>query len=134
MKVSRAVPCIASFCRRYFHGRMYLRAMACAVLASVLSPPLLAANTIVRIETNVGGFNVELYDTDTPLTVGNFLGYVNRNDYDNSVIHRHATLEKDGLAVIQGGVTENRVREEFSLIYLINVIHPGFLLCAWSAG
>ncbi|BAV33431.1 hypothetical protein SCL_1118 [Sulfuricaulis limicola] len=113
---------------------MYLRAMACAVLASVLSPPLLAANTIVRIETNVGGFNVELYDTDTPLTVGNFLGYVNRNDYDNSVIHRHATLEKDGLAVIQGGVTENRVREEFSLIYLINVIHPGFLLCAWSAG
>lgn len=83
---------------------MHLCTITCTILATVLSPPLLAANTIVRIETNVGGFNVELYDTETPLTVTNFLNYVNRGDYNNTVIHRSAVTGFPPVPfIIQGG-------------------------------
>jgi len=44
--------------------------------------------TIVQFETNMGNFEVNLYDNDTPLTVANFLAYVDDGDYSNSVFHR----------------------------------------------
>jgi cyclophilin family peptidyl-prolyl cis-trans isomerase len=44
--------------------------------------------TIVQFETNLGNFEVNLYDQGTPETVANFLEYVNAGDYDGSVIHR----------------------------------------------
>jgi cyclophilin family peptidyl-prolyl cis-trans isomerase len=68
------------------------------VLLAVFSLPQLALATIVRMETNVGAFNVQLYDTQAPLTVTNFLYYVNRGDYSNTVIHRSVP----GF-IIQGG-------------------------------
>lgn len=80
------------------------RAATCAVLVLTLASPLLAANTIVRMETNVGPFNIELYDTEAPLTVANFLNYVNRGDYSNSVIHRSAVTGFPPVPfIIQGG-------------------------------
>jgi len=57
-----------------------------------------ASATIVQLETNMGNFEVNLYDNDTPLTVANFLGYVGDGDYDSSVFHRAVP----GF-VIQGG-------------------------------
>lgn len=54
--------------------------------------------TTVMFKTNVGDFEVELFDTATPKTVANFLTYVNDGSYDNTVIHRLA----DGF-VVQGG-------------------------------
>lgn len=103
MNVSRSIPRLVSCCRLYRHGRTCMRIAAGAVLAAVLFSPQLASATIVRIETNLGGFNVQLYDTDAPNTVNNFLYYINLKDYDNSVIHRHATIASSGVAVIQGG-------------------------------
>jgi len=35
-----------------------------------------------------GTFNIELLANDAPLTVANFLNYVNRGAYVNSIIHR----------------------------------------------
>jgi cyclophilin family peptidyl-prolyl cis-trans isomerase len=56
------------------------------------------------METNVGAFNIELYDTEARLTVINFLEYVNRGDYGDSVIHRSAvTGTPPAPFVIQGG-------------------------------
>jgi peptidyl-prolyl cis-trans isomerase A (cyclophilin A) len=54
--------------------------------------------TIVQFETNMGNFEVNLYDETTPETVANFLQYLNNGDYANAVFHRAET----GF-VLQGG-------------------------------
>jgi cyclophilin family peptidyl-prolyl cis-trans isomerase len=54
--------------------------------------------TTVQFETNLGSFEIDLYDEATPKSVENFLAYVNAKAYKNSVIHRSI---KD--FVIQGG-------------------------------
>lgn len=46
------------------------------------------AGTIVRFDTSLGSFDVQLYDTDTPVTVQNFLNYVRDGDYVDSFFHR----------------------------------------------
>jgi len=56
------------------------------------------ARTTVRFKTSMGTFDVELFDETTPITVTNFLGIVNRGDYDNTFIHRSVP----GF-IIQGG-------------------------------
>ncbi len=42
----------------------------------------------VRVATTRGDFDVALYATATPLTVANFLGYVDRGDYGETLVHR----------------------------------------------
>ncbi|MFT5451011.1 MAG: peptidyl-prolyl cis-trans isomerase A (cyclophilin A) [Enterobacterales bacterium] len=64
---------------------------------SILSSSSLQA-TIVQFETNMGNFEVNLYDETTPETVANFLQYLNNSDYANAVFHR---AETD--FVLQGG-------------------------------
>lgn len=59
--------------------------------------------TIVRFDTTLGSFDVELFDDVVPTTVDNFLTYVNSGRYANTVVHRTTSLATDGLAVVQGG-------------------------------
>ncbi len=59
---------------------------------------LQAAGPVVRFHTSLGDIDVQLDQTDAPKTVANFLGYVNRGDYGNSIFHRSVP----GF-VIQGG-------------------------------
>ena len=56
------------------------------------------AGTMVRFDTSVGAFHVELLDDVAPNTVDNFLTYVNDGDYDNSIVHRSVPN-----FVVQGG-------------------------------
>ena len=70
-------------------------ALALAWLAVL---PAAASATIVEFRTNMGDFQVNLYDMDTPQTVANFLGYVINGDYDLTIIHRSVP----GF-VVQGG-------------------------------
>jgi hypothetical protein len=44
--------------------------------------------TIVRLDTNLGAVDVELLDKGPVQTVQNFLGYVERGAYDNTLFHR----------------------------------------------
>lgn len=55
-------------------------------------------NTIVRIDTPVGHFNIELFDDEAPATVANFLNYLRDGDYDESFFHRNVSR-----FVVQGG-------------------------------
>lgn len=50
--------------------------------------PTLNKSTLVRWLTNLGPIDLQLYDTAAPLTVANFLGYVNRAAYVGSFFHR----------------------------------------------
>lgn len=58
----------------------------------------LVVGTVVRFVSNVGTYEVELFDALTPRTVTNFLNYSNSNKYVNSIIHRSVTD-----FVVQGG-------------------------------
>ncbi|MCR4332658.1 MAG: peptidylprolyl isomerase [Sulfuricaulis sp.] len=89
MTIVRAISQIVFYCRRYRHYQAYLRLAACAVLAALFFSPQLAAATTVRMETTLGGIDIELYDNQTPITVANFLTYAARGDYtNNGFIHR----------------------------------------------
>ena len=46
------------------------------------------ANPRVRISTNAGDITVELYPDEAPLTVANFLSYVDSGFYAGTVFHR----------------------------------------------
>jgi cyclophilin family peptidyl-prolyl cis-trans isomerase len=80
-------------------GTPIRRLFAVAGLLAAASMPLpVTSNTLLRMQTDLGGIDIELFDTQAPLTVGNFLNYVNRGDYDGTFIHRSVP----GF-VVQGG-------------------------------
>ena len=47
-----------------------------------------AENTQVTIETNHGSILVELFDEKAPVTVSNFLNYVDKKHYNGTIFHR----------------------------------------------
>jgi cyclophilin family peptidyl-prolyl cis-trans isomerase len=57
----------------------------------------------VTFTTNLGTFDVQLYDTQVPTTVANFLSYVNAGSYTNSIIHRSTTYNPADIQIVQGG-------------------------------
>ncbi len=67
------------------------------ILLLVVAPFLVNAQ-IVRMETVLGNIDIELRPDVAPVTVANFLNYVNDGDYDSSYIHRSVKN-----FVIQGG-------------------------------
>jgi cyclophilin family peptidyl-prolyl cis-trans isomerase len=56
-------------------------------LLLMLAPPVLAVET-VEIKTNVGTIRLELDDAKAPLTVKNFLQYVDAGFYNGTIFHR----------------------------------------------
>ncbi len=47
-----------------------------------------AASTRVRIDTNMGAIEAELFEDKAPITVKNFVGYVQNGHYNNLIFHR----------------------------------------------
>lgn len=47
-----------------------------------------AANPVVVIDTSLGAIKVELFEKEAPITVKNFLNYVDKKHYDGLVFHR----------------------------------------------
>lgn len=68
------------------------------LLASFLFTASAAHATIVRFETSLGDFDVNLFDEYTPETVENFLAYVEDGAYNDTFVHRSVK----GF-VVQGG-------------------------------
>ncbi|MDD5503324.1 MAG: peptidylprolyl isomerase [Candidatus Thermoplasmatota archaeon] len=65
-------------------------------------------NPVAGIRTNYGTIYVELYPDDAPITVANFMRYVNDSFYNNLIFHRVI----DGFMIQGGGFTENMVEKE----------------------
>lgn len=71
----------------------------CLVLAvSFLISVQSASATTVRVITSLGDFSIELFDDVAPVTVTNFLNYVNSGRFNSTVIHRSVTN-----FIVQGG-------------------------------
>ena len=70
------------------------------MLATTLSLAIIipAHATIVQFQTVAGNFEVNLLDNETPITVQNFLDYIEAGAYENSIIHRSPSN-----FVVQGG-------------------------------
>jgi cyclophilin family peptidyl-prolyl cis-trans isomerase len=69
-----------------------------AVMLLLLARPAVTLATTVRLATSFGAIDIVLYDAATPLTVANFLTYVNSGAYGSSFVHRSVPR-----FVIQGG-------------------------------
>lgn len=58
---------------------------------------------VVQFATSAGRINVELRATEAPRHVANFLSYVSRSAYDNTIIHRVDNMGGLVPAIVQGG-------------------------------
>ena len=58
---------------------------------------------MVLISTSLGDIKLELYEEEAPITVANFLSYVEEGFYDNTIFHRVI----DNFMVQGGGITED---------------------------
>lgn len=85
------------------HRPPAVRSWLCACVAAVVLPAAVGHGSTVRFDTNLGTFDVELYDAGMPITVTNFLSYVNANAYDSTLIHRSTTYDPLGIQIVQGG-------------------------------
>jgi cyclophilin family peptidyl-prolyl cis-trans isomerase len=82
--------------------------LALAFTASLYSAaPAADKNPVVVIETSHGKIKVELNQEKAPITVKNFLGYVDDKFYDNTIFHR---VIADFM--IQGGGFEPGMKEK----------------------
>jgi cyclophilin family peptidyl-prolyl cis-trans isomerase len=63
---------------------------------------------MVRFETSHGGFTVELYDEDAPLTVANFLRYVDDGFFDGTIFHRIVP----GFVIQGGGLSSDFAQKQ----------------------
>src|SRR5437879_11314741 len=77
-------------------------------LASVLCAAATAnaadKNPVVVMETSAGTIKIELFEDKAPITVKNFLGYVDDKFYDGTIFHRVMGKENsDRDFMVQGG-------------------------------
>jgi peptidyl-prolyl cis-trans isomerase A (cyclophilin A) len=71
-----------------------------------------AKNPIVVIETRFGNIKVELYKDKAPISVNNFLKYVDKGLYKNSSFYRTVRMDNQSknkikIEVIQGGLDDD---------------------------
>src|SRR5882724_246944 len=91
------------------------RPVSCGIFLLLFHLSAACAGTLAQFRTTVGNFDVELYDADKPVTVQNFIRYVQNGLYTNSIMHRVVTN-----FIIQGGgiFVVNRNTPSNSLAYI----------------
>ena len=106
-----------------------LLAVACLTLATTLAAAGQDARqdeVLVRIETPLGSIDVAVDAKHAPATAANFLKYVDAKLYDGGRFHRvtrpdnytPAPPERPAMAIIQGGINQDRRGEGFPAILL----------------
>jgi peptidyl-prolyl cis-trans isomerase B (cyclophilin B) len=108
---------------------------------------------VVKLSTNFGDFTIELYAEKAPITVANFLKYVESGFYDNVIFHRVISnfmiqgggfdadmKQKKGFAEIKNEADNGLSNEKYTLAmartsipdsassqFFVNVKHNDFL-------
>ncbi len=77
-------------------------------VSTLLSAPKENPNPRVLIKTNMGDITVELFEKEAPVTVKNFLNYVDKKFYDGTVFHRIIP----GFVIQGGGYTVDLVKKK----------------------
>ena len=93
--------------------RVLLLALAAGVFGA--GPARAADNPVVQVETSMGNFKIELNADKAPITVKNFLSYVDDKFYDGTIFHRVMGKENTPNRqdfMIQGGGFEPGMREK----------------------
>ncbi len=97
-------------------------------IAALLLAPLAKAS-IIRVDTLVGSFYIDLLEEDAPRTVANFLNYLRDGDFDNSYIHRNVpgfVIQGGGFTFVDGIFgevpTDDPIDNEFNLSNLRGTI------------
>lgn len=80
----------------------------------------IAANPVVVMETSMGTMEIELNEEKAPVSVKNFLSYVNKKFYDKTIFHR---VINDFM--IQGGGFEEGMKEKKTDAPIINEAKNG---------
>src|SRR5436309_1616983 len=96
----------AVFCRRSawpVGGIAIVSAAVCLTFASIANCSTVVRLNMVTTDNQPGTstIDIRLYDTATPLTVANFLNYVNNGRYNGTFIHRSVP----GFVIQGGGYT-----------------------------
>ena len=65
-----------------------LVAVAALVIAFIWSSTASGPNPVVVMDTSMGTIRMELYHDKAPITVANFLKYVDEKHYDGTIFHR----------------------------------------------
>jgi len=84
---------------------------AIMIVSLVTSSPANAAkegNPMVLVKTNMGNFTIELYPDKAPVTVKNFLSYVDHKFYAGTIFHRVIST----FMIQGGGFTPDMVQKE----------------------
>ncbi|KAB0666077.1 peptidyl-prolyl cis-trans isomerase [Oryzomonas japonica] len=66
-----------------------------------------AKNPVVQMETSQGTIKLELFEKEAPISVKNFLGYVNKGFYSGTIFHRVI----NGFMIQGGGFTTDFVQK-----------------------
>ena len=69
--------------------RAFVSLVAAGAVMTVSAQPVMAQdNPVVVLETSMGNITIELFPEQAPISVENFLGYVDAEHYDGTIFHR----------------------------------------------
>jgi len=85
-------------------------------------PILIAKAQKVRMATEAGNIELELYPDKAPVTVANFLKYVDEQRYNGSVFYRVVRMDNQSknkvkIEVIQGGLSEDSTKRLLPIVH-----------------
>jgi peptidyl-prolyl cis-trans isomerase A (cyclophilin A) len=63
---------------------------------------------MIRFETNLGDFTIEFFEKEAPLSVANFISYIDDGHFDGTVFHRIVP----GFVIQGGGFTEDMTQKK----------------------
>lgn len=83
-----------------------------AMIFTLALPAVCSAAVVARMQTPLGIIDIQLYDTEAPLTVANFLSYAKSGAYANSIIHRSVP----GFIIQGGGYFWNNTSNQLNYV------------------